>query len=204
MVDVTIFGASGDLGKSLAVCAAASNLEIAQFSRKKEGSILPYSDFKPQLISRNYIFSTGFFLKKRFVDYTQTELQEILYANFSFPVHLAQLILAHQDIKQIKNLVFIGSTSSYSGFEFTAPYCAAKFALRGFVLAMNEEYKQSDLRFTLVSMGTMASKMGDMLIEQDKATFLQTKDVANRIISIISNNSNSFEPEVVIRRRHIK
>lgn len=103
-----------------------------------------------------------------------------------------------------RDICFIGSTSSYAGFKNTAVYCAVKHGLLGFVRAMNDEYVQSEDRFWLFSMGTMNTTMGHRVIGQDPNTFLQPDDIAGRIVAAISNESNIFEPEMIMRRRTVK
>lgn len=103
-----------------------------------------------------------------------------------------------------RNICFIGSTSAYAGFKNTSVYCAVKHGLLGFVRAMNDEYATTDDRFWLFSMGTMQTEMGGKVLGQDVSTYLQPRDVAQRIVSAIISPSNLFEPEVIIRRRAVK
>jgi short-subunit dehydrogenase len=74
----------------------------------------------------------------------------------------------------------------------------------GLVRALNDEYRDTDTRFWLFSMGTMNTEMGATLADQDPSSFLQPEDVAARIVSSISSESNLFEPEVIMRRRTIR
>ncbi len=103
-----------------------------------------------------------------------------------------------------RNICFIGSTSAYAGFKNSAVYCAVKHGLLGFVRALNEEYAMTDDRFWLFSMGSMSTTMGLKLTTQDSQTFLNVQDVARRVVSAVVEDSNIFEPEVLIRRRVIR
>jgi NAD(P)-dependent dehydrogenase (short-subunit alcohol dehydrogenase family) len=105
---------------------------------------------------------------------------------------------------QRRDFCYIGSTSAYAGFRNTALYCAVKHGLLGFVRAMNEEYADTDTRFWLFSMGTMNTEMGKKITGQDPTSYLDPEDVAARIASTITNRSNVFEPEVIMRRRTIR
>ena len=46
-------------------------------------------------------------------------------------------------------------------------------------------------------MGIKAAK----LTGQDANTYLDPRDIADRIIDAVSSNSNIFEPEIIMRRR---
>jgi short-subunit dehydrogenase len=116
-----------------------------------------------------------------------------------------KLIAAHPPLPdERRDFCYIGSTSAYAGFSNTSVYCAVKHGLLGFVRAMNDEYSKTDVRFWLFSMGTMNTEMGAALVEQDSTSFLQPKDVADRMIAAITSASNLFEPEVIMRRRSIR
>ena len=125
---------------------------------------------------------------------------------YIYPSNLCDLYLFDNYLAIIRrqDFVFIGSTSAYEGFANTVPYSSAKFALRGLVSALNSEYKNSQRRFFLASMGTMQSKMGKKLTEQDFSTFLMPNRVAIRILDGVLDETGNFEPEIIIRRRVIR
>jgi NAD(P)-dependent dehydrogenase (short-subunit alcohol dehydrogenase family) len=147
----------------------------------------------------------GKFTVKPFIEFSEKEIEEEFEANTILPIKLVLNVLkacVANDRRQ--DFVFIGSTSAYEGFANTVPYSSAKFALRGLVSALNSEYKLSPRRFFLASMGTMQSKMGKKLTEQDYSTFLIPKRVAIRILDGVLDETGNFEPEIIIRRRVIR
>jgi short-subunit dehydrogenase len=114
------------------------------------------------------------------------------------------LLLAHPPAPDVRrDFCFIGSTSSYAGFKDTTVYCAVKHGLLGFVRAMNDEYASTQTRFWLFSMGSMDTEMGANVPQQDRVSFLQPDEVAQRIVDTVTHPSNMFEPEILIRRRSI-
>jgi len=112
--------------------------------------------------------------------------------------------IASDIISKKQDFCYIGSTSAYAGFKKTSIYCSLKHAILGFVRSMNDEYSETNTRFWLFSMGSMNTKMGMKVTGQDKTTFLDPCDVANRIVNTLKSDSNMFEPEVIIRRRKVK
>jgi short-subunit dehydrogenase len=204
MVDTTIFGANGELGSAIVKDCTERGLTFKSYSRNGGTLTSPISEFDANLRSRSYIFSLGSFRRKRFIECNQNEIALELESNLTLPMSLTHKILTSNNFDDQVNFIFIGSTSSYNGFELTAPYCAAKFGLRGFVLSMNDEYKNTGTRFSLVSMGTMKSKMGAELSHQDSSTFLPLHIVSKKVLDNALCFDESFEPEVIIRRRVVR
>jgi NAD(P)-dependent dehydrogenase (short-subunit alcohol dehydrogenase family) len=127
-------------------------------------------------------------------------------------VGLTELVLITRNIlkkwppllEQRQDFCFIGSTLAYAGSRNTSIYCVVKHGILGFMRAMNDEYAETTARFWLCSMGPMKTEMGVNAANatgQDVSTFLDPGDVADRIISAVSSNSNIFEPEIIMRRR---
>jgi NAD(P)-dependent dehydrogenase (short-subunit alcohol dehydrogenase family) len=107
-------------------------------------------------------------------------------------------------LKQRQDFCFIGSTLAYAVSRNASIYCVVKHGLVGFIRAMNHEYAETAARFWLCSMGPMKTEMGVSAAnatDQDVSSYLDPLDVADRIISTISSNSNIFEPEIIMRRR---
>jgi short-subunit dehydrogenase len=210
MKKAVIFGASGDLGSAFELELRNRGFEVNPFGRSeilRESStpIKALGSFDSKEFYDVYIFCMGKFTVKPFVEFSEKEIDEEFEANTILPIKLALNILkacVASDRRQ--DLVFIGSTSAYEGFANTVPYSSAKFALRGLVSALNSEYKNSQRRFFLASMGTMQSKMGKKLIEQDFSTFLMPNRVATRILDGVLDETGNFEPEIIIRRRVIR
>jgi NAD(P)-dependent dehydrogenase (short-subunit alcohol dehydrogenase family) len=169
-----------------------------------------YSDFD---VSENYdaIFLTqALFAPMPLAEMTAARIDQEIDVGLTDLIRITGAILARHPAKpgtkpsKRRDFCYIGSTSAYAGFRNTSVYCAVKHGLLGFVRAMNDEYGQTDTRFQLFSMGTMNTEMGARVTGQDSATYLAPEDVAARIVNTVSNRSNIFEPEVILRRRTIR
>lgn len=210
MSKAIIFGASGDLGSAFEFELRNKGFEVSTFGRseKLRDSLPPIraiNSFDPEEFYDLYIFCMGKFTVKPFIEFSEIEIEEEFEANTILPIKIALSVLKTCEARNRRqDFVFIGSTSAYEGFANTVPYSSAKFALRGLVSALNSEYKNSQRRFFLASMGTMQSKMGKKLIEQDFSTFLKPSSVAIRIIDGVLDDTGNFEPEIIIRRRVIR
>jgi short-subunit dehydrogenase len=221
-VKATIFGASGGLATEIAyeflrrdwdvhlVTRDAKRERIAREVKEHPKTSVTtvagrYSGFVDHEASDAYFFTQALFEPKPLVKMNADEIQREIEVGLTDVVQLTSKLLgAHPDSGSKRDYCFIGSTSSYAGFKNTSVYCAVKHGLLGFVRALNDEYSGSNVRFWLFSMGTMNTEMGRRLTDQDSATFLQPKDVAQRIVEAIASPSNIFEPEVILRRRTIR
>jgi NAD(P)-dependent dehydrogenase (short-subunit alcohol dehydrogenase family) len=223
---ISIFGASGGLARAIArtflnhewkviaVCRmhsenklkdefsseiALKNLEIVTVHRS-------YSEYEFQQASDIILFTQALFEPSPLIDMKSEDINDEITVGLTVPIHLTQKYLQKYPSIQEKprNICFIGSTSAYAGFKNTSVYCAVKHGLLGFVRALNDEYAHTSDRFWLFSMGTMLTEMGNKVQGQDSSTYLKPNDIAKRIYNSLTDSSNLFEPEVIIRRRHIK
>ena len=52
--------------------------------------------------------------------------------------------------------------------------------------------------------GNNENEMAKKIIDQDPSTYLDPRQVSNRISNALLDKSNIFEPEVLIKRRTVK
>ncbi len=97
-------------------------------------------------------------------------------------------------------IVNIGSSSSYNGFANTSAYCASKHALLGFTRSMSSELKHKNVRTFCVSPGSVKTKMGKQVQNQDFQTFIDPEEVAEYIVFATSFDSEMISDEIVMKR----
>jgi 3-oxoacyl-[acyl-carrier protein] reductase len=223
-VNSIIFGASGGLAAALAEVLLERQYHVDLVTREAKRDSLQqryaqlnanarvlsvngkYSGFEPTQPYDAYFFTQALFTPQPLAAMDEKTIGAELEVGLVEPIRLTRkLLLQNPPIPGIRrDYCFVGSTSAYAGFRNTSVYCAVKHGLLGFVRALNDEYAQTDTRFWLFSMGTMNTEMGAKVPQQDPTSFLQPKDVAERIVEAVSSPSNLFEPEVIIRRRIIR
>jgi NAD(P)-dependent dehydrogenase (short-subunit alcohol dehydrogenase family) len=224
-VKALVFGASGGLASSIAKQYLRRGDEVGLVTRATRmkqvtarfatpvaagrASLLTiqesYASFSATQPYNAYFFTQALFNPTPLVGMTGERIEDEITVGLTDPIQLTRsLLLAHPPAaNERRDFCFIGSTSSYAGFKNTTVYCAIKHGLVGFVRAMNDEYAATQTRFWLFSMGSMDTEMGANVPEQDRISFLQPDDVAQRIVDAVTHPSNMFEPEVLIRRRSI-
>lgn len=221
-----IFGASGGLAVAVTAAALARGWKLDLVTRRARAAQLAlhfadalqanqaqlhcveqrYTEFVPERSYDAVFFLQSLFCPAPLVQLAPERIGEEIAVGLEEIVLLTQKLLVH-DRPQAgarRDYCYMGSTSAYAGFKDTAVYCAVKHGLLGFVRAMNDEYRHTDARFWLFSMGTMRTEMGMRLVRQDPESFLPPAEVAERILAAIDTKSNLFEPEVIVRRRTIR
>lgn len=106
--------------------------------------------------------------------------------------------------KRWGRIVNIGSSSSYGGYRETSIYCASKHALLGLSRALHDELRKYNIRIFCVSPGSLKTKMGKSVKNQEFSTFINPKEVAEYIIFIITFNKEMISEETRLNRMVIK
>jgi short-subunit dehydrogenase len=207
MVTIGIFGSSGEIGQSVANQSKREKLNIKQLSRsfleKNENSYWADTEIVNEIDA--YLFCNGKFTISPLVEFSKKSVEEEINANLMFQIQATSRILKHiNHQRSLINFVYLGSTSAYNGFANSSVYCAAKFGLRGFVESMNAEYKNTPIRFSLFSFGTVNNRMGLQIVDQNSETFLPMELLSKEILSHVINFTNLFQPEIIYRRRVIE
>lgn len=226
MINSLVIGAASEIGSKLTLGLIQRNVSVTAVSRSrismelqdaiksaKTKSISNLVDSYLSLeIDKEYkyiFFTTGVFNHNKIVDTTELEISKEINENILEPIQLTKRILDRYRIesKSSKYFVYMGSTCAYQGVSNMSTYSASKFALRGFVQSMNDEYANSGNRFSLVSMGTMNTRMGRKYaesIDRKITTLIDPGYVANRVLDSVFNSDGIVEPEMLFRYRNSK
>ena len=82
-------------------------------------------------------------------------------------------------------IINIASQAAKHGYERTGPYCAAKFAVLGFGLALQEEVRQYGIKVHSLCPGLV--QVPKPILAQDQTPgWLQVDDLANAVIYLLS------------------
>jgi short-subunit dehydrogenase len=133
------------------------------------------------------------------IDYKKTE--ELIRLNLIAPImivsNLKDLILQNE-----ADILNVGSTSGYKGRENWAAYGSSKWGLRGLHENLKLEFKETKTRVVLFNPPAFKSnhfqKAG---IEADMSEFLDPRDVANLLYSLIVIPKNVQVGEIIINKK---
>ena len=209
-----ITGASGSVATACINILLANKFNIDAYSRNELNVHDKNINFKKVDNYKNISFdlenceclliAQGYFKYQLIENMLIEDLNSTIEANFT-----SQIDILHAFLKKVKkdkriNVVILGSTSSYEAGLGTVIYGAAKAGSLALVKALNKEYIDTDIRFWLISFGTLANKMGSKVPNQELDSLLDVDMVAQEIFDKVNNKSNLWQPEIVIRRRHIR
>ena len=220
VTSAVVFGASGGLGMSLvsellkvglmvkAVTRSPASLELLREigvtdGRLQHEQVDQYTRSTHLQATRYVFFAQGVLVEVPISKLRDGDVESSFAANVIEPMIMTRDILEAHDAEPL-DLIYTGSTAGYSGGVDMSVYCATKFALRGFVESMNAEYAGSHVRFSLVSTGTMNTRMGREYADRHGRpvqSLMDPRDVAKRIVSSALRPDGIFSSEMILRYR---
>ena len=102
-------------------------------------------------------------------------------------------------------IVNIASSGAYNGLKNTSIYRSSKHALLGLTRSLTNELKEFNVRTYCFSPGPMKTEMGKEIINKENhnekfETFMQTNEIAEFLIFVISFENNLIAPEIRLGR----
>jgi len=229
-----VAGASGGIGREISKALAKEGVEVLLVARRREilealkktieaegGKAEIYtSDLTKEStvkeltakIGADYknidlLFnSAGYGVYKKLPDISFEEWER------SFSVNVDSVFLLSQKLmplltKSLKAyVVSMGSGMGKVALSGRSPYCASKFALRGLMLSLAKEYKKTNVKFVLLTMGSILTSFGPLTVDEKKKKSEKGKEyidpvwLAHHIVSKIKHDT--LEDEVPIYPSH--
>lgn len=93
--------------------------------------------------------------------------------------------------KQGGYIINIASQAAKNGYERTGPYCASKFAVLGFGLALQEEVRQFGIKVHSLCPG-LVQVPKPVSSEEQKPGWLQVDDLANTVVYLLNQPEGVF------------
>jgi short-subunit dehydrogenase len=172
---VLLTGATGGLGRAIARALAERDASVVLSSRKQEqldelAGSLPgaghrtiVSDLAQEGADLELVEAAGEIdvlvanaalpASGHLVDYSEEHVARALRVNLEAPVRMARALLEVWAERGSGHLVFLGSLSSKAATARASLYCATKFGLRGFALALREDMRGTGIGVSLVMPG---------------------------------------------------
>ena len=167
-------------------------LELIKHVRKKFASI------------NILINCAGIFMIKSIEKSTIEDFDKSINLNVKAPFILSREFSKDMITKKWGRIMFVGSSSSYSGFENGSVYCASKHSVLGLSRALNIELKKKNVRVLCISPSSTKTDMGKISVDQDFNTFLNPKEVAEYVIFVLSFDNEMSIDESRLNRMIMK
>lgn len=131
------------------------------------------------------INSVGIIIPGTFESLTKCEIENCLNTNMLSIIYGARAVVPVMKKQKHGYLINIGSLGGIIPMPYETMYCATKFGVRGFSLSLAEELKNTGINVSLISPGSVKTKLLDLEAIDDKTT--------------ISFVNNAFDPKTIAK-----
>jgi len=135
------------------------------------------------------------------VDFSDSDYDAVLDTNLKSIFFASRCVLPSMIERRTGHIVNIASIAGKVGSANLAVYCASKFGVVGFTQALAEEVRQYGIRVSLICPGSTDTSFLGSSSKSSKSRdkMLSPADVAHAVMSIVTQEPNSFISEIVIR-----
>ncbi len=139
-------------------------------------------------------------------DCSENSIIEEINVNLTSAILLSRNIVPNMVKAKNGTLLYLGSSSSYFGFKNTSIYCSTKHGLLGFTRSLSEELRETGIKVSCISPGSINTKMSIPLhSDQNPKTFIDPIEISNLIMDLIYNTPKTmWQEEIIIKRRIYK
>jgi len=229
-----IAGASGGIGREVSKALAEEGTEVILVARRREvldalkktieaeggkaaifTSDLTKESAVKELVAKisstykniDILFnSAGYGVYKKLPDISFEEWERSFSVNVDSVFLLSKKLLPLLTKSPKAYVISTGSGMGKVALSGRSPYCASKFALRGLMLSLAKEYKKTNTKFVLLTMGSILTSFGPLSVEDKKKKSEKGKEyldpawLAHHIVSKIKHDT--LEDEVPIYPSH--
>lgn len=139
------------------------------------------------------INSVGIIIPGTFESLNKCEIENCLNTNMLSIIYGARVVVPVMKKQKHGHLINIGSLGGIVPMPYETMYCATKFGVRGFSLSLAEELKNTRINVSLISPGSVKTKLLDLEATDDKSTLsfvnnaFDPKTIAKATLNLIQN-----------------
>ncbi|MEK7166384.1 MAG: SDR family oxidoreductase [Patescibacteria group bacterium] len=145
------------------------------------------------------INAAGIGLYKSLADTTYDDWQSSIAINVTAPFIFIKDLLPLLQKTSDSIVLTIGSGAGVIPMKGRSMYCASKFALRGFILSLAEEFAGRSPRFCLITLGSTLTDFAGTSVEKKKEEYKKGRAyftpewVANKLVEIVKKDYRETE-----------
>lgn len=148
----------------------------------------------------------GIGIYKKFPEVTYDDWKKQMAVNVDSVFLVTQKLLPLLEKSKKAFVISTGSGMGKVAVARRSPYCASKFALRGFVLSLAKEYRKTNVHFVHLVLGSVLTSFGPLTLEEKKEKLKRGKKyldpvwLSHYIVTKIKNDT--LEAETTIYPKH--
>lgn len=204
---ILLTGATGGIGSALAkqLTKEGANLMLVSkengFDLTKKGEVEKLiDDIKNKYDQLDLIINcAGVGVYKSLTEITLEEWEYSFKLNVEAQFLLIQGLLSLLQKSPESLLLTIGSGAGVIPMKNRSLYCATKFALRGFILSLAEEFEGKKPKFCLITLGSTLTNFAGIPVEvkmkkfKEGSAYFTPEWVAEKLVEIIKDNNRQTE-----------
>ena len=97
------------------------------------------------------------------------------------------------------HIINIGSLAGKNAFKNGSIYCASKWGLMGLTECMAEDLREYGIRVSVICPGSVATEFGSPASKKNPQKMLQPDDIAHAVEMLVTQATQSFISELLIR-----
>ena len=134
------------------------------------------------------------------VDFKDEDFENLIETNLRGIFLTSRLVLPSMIERKRGHIINIASIAGKVGSANRAVYCASKFGVVGFTESLAEEVRQYGIRASVICPGSTNTRFSSSeMASKSRERMLQPEDVAHAVRMIVTQESNSFISEIIMR-----
>lgn len=146
------------------------------------------------------INNAGFLINEAFAEVSLNKIKDLYQVNVFAPIEIIQSLLQKNIVKtKIAHIVNIGSMGGYQGsvkFPGLSIYSSSKSALANLTECLAEEYKNQNVKFNCLALGSVQTEMLSKAFPEYKAQ-VSAKEMAKYIVDFSVSGSIYFNGKII-------
>ena len=143
--------------------------------------------------------AAGLGIMNKLVDFKDEDFETVMETNLRAIFYTARFVLPSMIQRKTGHIINIASIAGKVGSATRSVYCASKFGVVGFTESVAEEVRPYGIRVAVICPGSTDTAFHAGATRDQASRMLSPFDVAYAVRMLVTQESNSFISEIVMR-----
>lgn len=130
---------------------------------------------------------------------TPDEFEWVLQTNLFGVFYTCHYVIPLLKERNGGHIINISSLAGQNAHPKMSAYNASKFGLNGFTESLMQEFRQDNIKVSLICPGSVNTEFGNQAVTEEKAWQIQPADIAEVVLDLLNQRSNALSSKVEIR-----